>query len=574
MMERVSAIFNSDDYHKVLSLLLLFAFVVIFTGIGLRYPWPADEPRFAEVAKEMVISGQWFFPTRGGELYPDKPPVFMWAIALVYWLTGNMKVSFLLPNALLSLVTLWCVYDLAARLWNVRVARNAFLLLMLAPQFVLQAKTAQIDAMVAAWITLAMYGLIRHYFIRASWGWYCLSWCFMGLGVITKGVGFLPLLFLLPVWIVRYRQQNFSLGILARELIVGFACMLLVIGLWALPMIYMAEHSHNADFIAYRNNILFKQTGERYANSWGHIKPWYFFLLSVIPVLWFPLPYMLISRQFWQQEGRKSLIACLLCWVLLVVIFFSLSPGKRGVYILPALPMLALALAPWVTKATLARWLHSLLVVAMWGFNGLLYLVAGLLIFKLPALLRHIELQDNLSLFIALMLIAAVVTTLVLIVMKNKPVLCRLGVMLSCIWLIYSTIGFIALKPIRSPAKGIMQRVATEIGPHGELGVVDFKEQFLLFSPLPITQFSYLSSSDEQYRNAWLWMKQASSRYILAPDRKEYIACFDVSQAKLMGTGHRKSWLLFDASSMAADCLPPQQIRQYHMPFSQKDVVR
>jgi 4-amino-4-deoxy-L-arabinose transferase-like glycosyltransferase len=40
--------------------------VVLFLGVGLRYPWPADEPRFAQIAREMVESGQWLFPTRGG----------------------------------------------------------------------------------------------------------------------------------------------------------------------------------------------------------------------------------------------------------------------------------------------------------------------------------------------------------------------------------------------------------------------------------------------------------------------------------------------------------------------------
>ncbi|MGI3027052.1 ArnT family glycosyltransferase, partial [Vibrio cholerae] len=82
MIKQISERFHSDDYYKVLSLLMVFAFIIIFAGIGLRSPWPADEPRFAEVAREMVVSGNWFFPMRGGELYPDKPPVFMWAIAL------------------------------------------------------------------------------------------------------------------------------------------------------------------------------------------------------------------------------------------------------------------------------------------------------------------------------------------------------------------------------------------------------------------------------------------------------------------------------------------------------------
>jgi len=122
---------------RLLWLLLAFAAVVIFSGMGLRSPWPADEPRFAEIAREMVESGQWLLPMRGGELYPDKPPVFMWAIAFFYWLTGNLKIAFLLPNALCSLLTLGLVFDLGTRLWNQRTGATAALLLMLAPQFLI-----------------------------------------------------------------------------------------------------------------------------------------------------------------------------------------------------------------------------------------------------------------------------------------------------------------------------------------------------------------------------------------------------------------------------------------------------
>jgi 4-amino-4-deoxy-L-arabinose transferase-like glycosyltransferase len=72
---------SGQDHQFNLLWLLIFAIALIFTGIGLREPWPADEPRFAQIAKEMVETGQWFFPMRGGELYPDKPPIFMWSIA-------------------------------------------------------------------------------------------------------------------------------------------------------------------------------------------------------------------------------------------------------------------------------------------------------------------------------------------------------------------------------------------------------------------------------------------------------------------------------------------------------------
>ncbi|WMO23719.1 hypothetical protein NI374_05370 [Vibrio parahaemolyticus] len=63
-------VWQSDDYYQTLWFLLFLAFIIIFSGIGLRDPWPADEPRFVEVAREMVQSGIWFFLPEGESSIP------------------------------------------------------------------------------------------------------------------------------------------------------------------------------------------------------------------------------------------------------------------------------------------------------------------------------------------------------------------------------------------------------------------------------------------------------------------------------------------------------------------------
>src|SRR5262245_16468448 len=98
--------------------LFLAAAIVLGAGLGLRDPWPPDEPRFALVATEMVASGDWLIPRVGGVNYPDKPPLFFWAIAAAYAATGSIDVAFLLPAFLSGLVVLALVYDLARRLWG------------------------------------------------------------------------------------------------------------------------------------------------------------------------------------------------------------------------------------------------------------------------------------------------------------------------------------------------------------------------------------------------------------------------------------------------------------------------
>src|SRR3546814_576178 len=96
----------------------ILALLVLGAGLGLRAPWPADEPRFALVAKHMVESGDWLFPHRGGELYPDKPPLFMWLQAAAYTVSGNWRGAFLLPPPLAAPAPLWLAVDLGQGQWT------------------------------------------------------------------------------------------------------------------------------------------------------------------------------------------------------------------------------------------------------------------------------------------------------------------------------------------------------------------------------------------------------------------------------------------------------------------------
>lgn len=75
----------------------LWFVLIIFVGFGLRDPWPADEPRFASVALDMLRSGNWLIPHAGGDLYQDKPPLHFWLMAIGYSLTGSLRAGFLLP---------------------------------------------------------------------------------------------------------------------------------------------------------------------------------------------------------------------------------------------------------------------------------------------------------------------------------------------------------------------------------------------------------------------------------------------------------------------------------------------
>src|SRR6185436_10481232 len=125
--------------------LIGLALVLIATGIGLRDPWPADEPRFALIVRDMVATGDWLLPRVGGDVYADKPPLFFWLMGLSLLATGSLRIAFLLPSLLSGLACLLLIYDLGRRLWNRETGLAAALALLLTIQFVWQVRQALID---------------------------------------------------------------------------------------------------------------------------------------------------------------------------------------------------------------------------------------------------------------------------------------------------------------------------------------------------------------------------------------------------------------------------------------------
>ena len=351
--------------------------LLMATGLGLRDPWPADEPRFALVARDMLRSGDWLIPRVGGDLYGDKPPVFFWLMAASMAVTGSMRIGFLLPSLLAGLGATVLVYDLLRRVRGREVAFAGGLVLLLTFQFVWQFRQAQIDGVLCFFVTLSLYGLLRHLFAGPSLAWFFVGWFAAGLGVITKGVGFLPLLVLLPFVVFASRGWPATAPHRDPRWWLGPVFFLAAIAIWFVPM--MLVTAAGGELLAYRNEILFQQTVTRYADAWHHHEPFWFFLVNVIPVFWLPLTALLPWlwrrwRDALRPASRDTFVAVLLAWVVLVMLFFSASAGKRGVYVLPAVPALVMAAAPWLPE-----------ILRLRGTRIVAFVLAALLTAVVPA---------------------------------------------------------------------------------------------------------------------------------------------------------------------------------------------
>ena len=550
---------NTHDARRDLWLLLGIALLIIGAGLGLRDPWPADEPRFALVARQMIESGRWLFPMRGDELYPDKPPLFMWLQALSYLLTRAWRVAFLLPSLLAALGTLWLVHDLGRRLWNRRVGLYAAYALLFALQFTFLAKRAQIDATVTFFITLSVYGLLRHLLRGPDWRWLFVGFFAAGVGVITKGVGVIALLLFLPAAFARFRGWRGVQRVGLAPALLGIACLLGAIALWLVPMLIAVNGSDDPALRAYADNILLRQTAQRYGASWHHHQPvWYF--AQVILTLWLPaalaLPWAVPAwwRRFRRGDARYLL---LLGWVLAVLVFFSIPSGKRDVYILPALPMFCLALAPLLPgllrKVSVRRVLLGFVL-----FLGVLTLVGGALpLLGEPGFETRTETSrgiDAASDAIWWLLLAIGGGTLLAAAWGR--VRRAAGAVMISLALIWVLIGFVAYPILdeSSSARGLMTEVAQKIGPHDELALVAWKEQNLLQADRPARTFGFRRPPEMQRAGAIAWQREApENRWVLILDTAMG-ECIERDRAVPIGQSNRRSWWLFRADAVRAAC--------------------
>jgi 4-amino-4-deoxy-L-arabinose transferase-like glycosyltransferase len=553
-------------YARETWLLAIVALVVLGAGLGLRDPWPADEPRFALVARQMVESGNWLFPHRGIELYSDKPPMLMWLQAAAYTLLRDWRIAFLLPSLLAGLGTLWCVVDLGGRLWTRRVGLYAGWALLFALQFTYQVKKAQIDPLVMFWITLSLYGLLRHLLKGPDWKMWTLGWAAAGLGTITKGVGVLALLMLLPAlyglwrgWLPRagergplLRDWRFWLGPLA------FA---LAAAVWLAPMLAVALGSGDPSYRAYLDDILFRQTAQRYAHSWDHHQPaWYH--LGVIATNWLPtvlaLPWAFPA---WRRRLRRRDARYLLplAWWALIVLFFSIPHGKRDVYIMPSLPMMCLALAPLLPGIVRRPWAKRVafgfgLVVALAIFGAGLAMWFGSPGFE-ARLIAERGFTDGGRGVAALLLAVGGWGLAALAWYRPRNGVAGLLWQVGGTWVLYGMLAYPLLNP-SSSAREVMERAQRRIGPQAELGLVAWKEQNLLMSQPRATDFGFLAPWTLQMQRAMAWQAQDPSRRWLFVQEPGLTQCVDRARAEMIGQSNRRRWWLVPATAVIPGCEP------------------
>jgi len=325
-----------------LVLLLVLAGVLFGINLGGYDVWPPDEPRFAEVAREMLLTGDWLAPHVNGQPYTEKPPLLFWGMALAS-LPGGVVTPFTarVPSVIAALVVVALAWLTARRMFGYRVAFWSALVLMTTLRFWWQARTGQIDMVLTACVTVTMYHLWQWDEDRRAWR-LPVIWLAGAAGMMAKG----PVALMFPMlWMLVYywgdrpprKQLHWVIGCLAAMALV---C------LWFIPArMAIAGQVSNSLGEGVGGN-LFRNTIGRLFLGVSHAEmPWYY--IKNLPLELFPWSLFLPWTLWWLWKNRSAskMHWFLWCWTVPAFLFFSASIGKRQIYLLPIFPALAIIVA-------------------------------------------------------------------------------------------------------------------------------------------------------------------------------------------------------------------------------------
>ncbi len=317
--------------------LLLVAAMFVFTNLG--YPLiDRDETRYAEIPREMLVTGNWILPQLNFEPYYDKPPLLYWLCATSYRVFGVSEWSARFVPALAALLTVAVTMWFASRWFNRKVGLYSGLVLMLSAGFAFVSRYLLIDGVFALLVTCSLCTSLEA--IRGNrlgYGWWIASAMFCGLGILSKG----PLaivLWLPPVFAFAWLSEHHL-----RPKLLHMIGYLSIATLVAAPWFLLVANQDSQLLTEFFVNHNFN----RFAGGFHHRPIWYFIPVMLIAghpwsFLSLPLLRFMTNRDNTTRKQRSPELGYIVLWAGWCFLFFSLSSCKLPTYLLPAAPAFAM----------------------------------------------------------------------------------------------------------------------------------------------------------------------------------------------------------------------------------------
>jgi 4-amino-4-deoxy-L-arabinose transferase-like glycosyltransferase len=359
---------------------ILAVTVAVSTIFGLRLsrqPIVGEETRWATGAREMLATGDWIVPRQQGQVFPERPPMTMWAMAAVGWLRGDVDaLAIRLPSALAVVLTSLLVYCYTRAFATQLAALAAALAYPTFGQVLQIGRLGESEAVFALFVSGSL--LIWHLGYMRKWrpalAWSAGFGC-AALAALTKGPQ-APVYFvaITAAYLAVRRDWRYLFG---WPFFVGAAIFVAVIACWQIPF-YLATDWPTV--IATWAGLAADRVHLR-----GLAEHLVTYPLETFACLlpWSPLLVALAKRETRDQlADKRSIVSFLLIALLVAYPTVWIAAGARGRYFMPLYPLVAALIGLVIEGCALAepgryprRAWHQFLLL-----SGSLIAVGGLLI--------------------------------------------------------------------------------------------------------------------------------------------------------------------------------------------------
>ena len=340
---------RSDLRNRLLKIgawALLCLIAGLMLNQNLRFPFfEPDESRNAQLALNILDSGNWMALELKNEHYWDKPPLVAWMTAVSFQTFGVTENAARFPGVVMTFLLVILTCAIGQRLVGFRAAWIAALLTLLSLGIPFAGRYLTMDSTLALFSTVAFLAVYRGSFqSKFRQAWWILAGVCVGLGLMTKGPVILVLCappVLLFSWLTKKRIFSNP-----KQVLYFAAPAVLIGGPW-----FIATAIGTPEFLTY---FFWQHHVVRFTEGISHQQPfWYYLpviLLIMFPAsqLFLPLVKFVGTRKPEARRQRTQAHGYLLLYALWILAFFSFSSAKLPTYILPAVPILCLLMASMI----------------------------------------------------------------------------------------------------------------------------------------------------------------------------------------------------------------------------------
>jgi 4-amino-4-deoxy-L-arabinose transferase-like glycosyltransferase len=366
----------------------LIVVVPLFSlGLSNHGLWSADEPRVAEIGREMALTGNWAVPTLNQKPFLEEPPLYYGFLALTFKAFGGAsgKVA-RIPSALFAFAGVIVVFFIANFLFSPRVALLSALILATTNEYFREAHWVLVDSTLTFFVICTMGLFIKGYLSennRRKLFCYILLYISCTLAFFTKG--FIGIVIPgLSILIFLIAERNLK-EILEIRLWLGILIFILMVLPWFIALWHQGGPEYLNVFLLHNHLQRFlpaSMAGRISGSVSGHHHLFYYYLFE-FPGGFFPWSILLVpvlyhafskAGQFHGLSEKGRLFAK--SWFFVGIIFLSIASTKRTLYLMPIFAPIAMLTALYIDHTLGSQPLNKIGKIFVWILNILLLIIS------------------------------------------------------------------------------------------------------------------------------------------------------------------------------------------------------